>query len=251
MKFIYEFRTSTNDLKRGTICASDRDAAFQALKAQGIRPARLTDAPGFFNKLFGKGKRWIAIGVLALAAATFLLVHIDLRREVKGTVGMFDSQMRRQVIGDVAIVEEGIRTGWKDVFPHEGERFLASFAIPGVPAGVRTSKEAEIKEALARKIEATSNDTIEARQIKAIVEGLKNELREFIKDGGTIRQYGRRLVQRQEEEIGYYRRAQNELDNAVQKKLNRPALEALVERHNNALRRIGVKPLLLPVEEEK
>ena len=29
------------------------EAAFQALKAQGIRPAKLEEAPGLFNKLFG------------------------------------------------------------------------------------------------------------------------------------------------------------------------------------------------------
>jgi hypothetical protein len=33
---------------------------------------------------------------------------------------------RRQVIGDAFLIEKGLRTGWSDVFAHEGERFLAS-----------------------------------------------------------------------------------------------------------------------------
>ena len=57
MKFIYQYRTSDNEVKRGEIVAPDREAAFQLLRAQGIKPARLEEAPGVFNKLFGKGKR--------------------------------------------------------------------------------------------------------------------------------------------------------------------------------------------------
>ena len=67
MKFNYEYRTSDNVRHTGVIAASDREAAFAALKAQGIRPGCLAEAPGFFNKLFGKGKRWLAIGVLGAA----------------------------------------------------------------------------------------------------------------------------------------------------------------------------------------
>lgn len=69
MKFVYEYRTSDNALHHGSVAAADRDAAFAALKARGVRPARLVEAPGFLNKLFGKGKRWIAIAVLSVAAA--------------------------------------------------------------------------------------------------------------------------------------------------------------------------------------
>ena len=43
-------------------------------------------------------------------------------------------QTRRYPIGDAAIIEKGILTGWSDVFEHEGDRFLASFAVPGVKA---------------------------------------------------------------------------------------------------------------------
>ena len=69
MKFVYEYRTSDNELHHGSIAAADRDAAFASLKARGVRPARLVEAPGVLNKLLGKGKRWIAIAVLSVAAA--------------------------------------------------------------------------------------------------------------------------------------------------------------------------------------
>ena len=79
-----------------------------------------------------------------------------------------------------------------------------------------------------------------------MVAGMKQELREFIADGGTIKQYGRRLVQRQEAELGYYHRAKAELDHAIAEKRGNDAVNALVEKHNAALRKIGVKLLVLP-----
>lgn len=79
MKFNYEYRTSDNKLHGGVVCAASREDAFTALKARGINPARVVEAPGFFNKLFGKGKRWIAIGVLAFALA-LALAALVLRR---------------------------------------------------------------------------------------------------------------------------------------------------------------------------
>ena len=66
MKFLSEYRTPDNVKHSGTICAADKEAAYAALKRQGIKPCRFAEAPGVFNKLFGKGKRWIAIGVLGV-----------------------------------------------------------------------------------------------------------------------------------------------------------------------------------------
>ena len=79
MKFNYEYRTSDNKLHAGSVRAATREDAFSALKARGINPARVTEAPGFFNKLFGKGKRWIAICVLALALV-LALAALSMRR---------------------------------------------------------------------------------------------------------------------------------------------------------------------------
>lgn len=71
MKFRFEYRTSDNVLHRGEIAAPDRESAFARLKEQGIRPARLEDAPGLGNKIFGKGKRWLAIALLAILVLVF------------------------------------------------------------------------------------------------------------------------------------------------------------------------------------
>ena len=248
MKFLYEYRTSGNEPRQGEIRAADRDAAFAALKARGIRPSAVREAPGFFNWLFGKGKRWIAIGALACAVCVLLAFWASVREEIE--VGAaFGNTTRRQVIGDAAVVQKGILDGWSDVFPEEGERFLAGFAVPGVPVSVRNTTEREIREALGRKVPVTKDDSLEARQIKAMVEGMKEELREFLADGGSIVGYGQCLVQRQEQEIGYYTRAKTELDALVEAKAPREEVVALWEKSNDKLRRMGIRLLSLPEDE--
>jgi len=253
VKFLYEYRTPDNAKHNGVICASDREAAYAELKKRGIKPSRFAEAPGFFNKLFGKGKRWIAIAVLgALVVVSAFVIRSNNRtiRTIEQSQDVFDSTMRRQVIGDPAIIERGIRTGWADVFEHEGDRFLASYAVPGAIPAVRNTTEAELQRSLAQSARCESPDGIEARQICAIVQGLKIELRDYLADGGTLAKYGQRIVKRQEEEIGYYHRVRNEIENAAKTKMTDGELEKLCERRNVVLRQLGIRPVTLPDRNE-
>ena len=270
MKFLYEYRTPDNAKHNGVISASDREAAYAALKKQGIKPSRFSEAPGLFNKIFGKGKRWIAIGVLGVLClvlgAVAMLFHKEnaaLNSSLFTFHSTLDAATRRQPIGDPAVIDEGIRTGWATVFELEGERFLASFAIPGTQPAVRSTTEEELRKALdhdCRKDEKASDknsslftfrsslesDGLEARQIRAMVAGMKNELREFLAAGGSVSSYGRRLVQRQEEELAYYHRAKNEVEIALRNGTRREDVEQLLRRNNAALRKLGIRPVMMP-----
>ena len=250
MKFLYEYRTSDNASHKGVVAAANRDAAFAALKAQGIKPSRLAEAPGFFNHLFGKGKRWIAIAVLAALCVTLATVvgrGVLTAPQPSSVEESLDSPIRRQLLGDAALIEKGIRTGWADVFDLEGDRFLASFAIPGTPPAVRTTTEGKLREALeTQTLGNSTTQTLEERQIRAIVSGLKDELRAYLAAGGTISRYGHRLVQRQEQEIDYYNRAKNELEAAAKSGMSDAALEALWEKRNASLRAMGIKLVPMP-----
>lgn len=263
MKFIYEYRTSDNVRHSGIVDAPNREAAFVLLKDRGIKPGRVTEAPGFFNKLFGRGKRWLVIAGLGVGCCVLGVFWVNTREavqtadadlraaraEARELAFTFEDTTRRQVIGDVAVIEKGIATGWEDVFPHEGERFLASFAIPGVPAGLRNTSEEEIRLALARKVSPVEGDSLEARQIKSIVEGMKDELREFIAGGRhSIVEYGRRLVERQEQELSYYNRACAEVDAAAKSNLPYKEILELWEKHNSQLRQLGVRLVRMPEE---
>ena len=254
MKFVYSYNTRQNERREGlTISAPNRDAAFSELNRQGIRPYKLQPAPGLWNKVLALGGRGFAIIglaiVLVVSVAVSLVQHKELERdgEVREIVsGAITSKVRRQLIGDQGVIEKGIRTGWEDAFAHEGERFLASFAMPGVPATVRTTNVAALEEALKRKIEAADTDGIEARQIKAMVEGMKDELRRFVAAGGTIEQYGRRLVARQNDEIAIYTRTSNEIEQAAKSGIGKTEVAELVDRRNEELRRMGIKLVQMP-----
>ena len=257
MKFIYSYNTKQNERREGlTISASNRDAAFSELNKRGIRPYKLYPAPGLWNRISAIGGRWAAIVVLAAALGISLvvaltqhkdIVQLEQNEDVREIVtGAITSKVRRQLIGDQGFIEKGIRTGWSDVFDHEGERFLASFAIPGIPATVRTTNVAALEEALKRKVEADDGDGMEARQIKAMVEGMKDELRRFVASGGTIEQYGRRLVARQDEEIAIYTRTSNEIEQAAKSNLGKAESAELVDRRNEDLRRMGIRLVAMP-----
>jgi len=257
VKFIYSYNTKQNERREGlTISAPNRDAAFSELNKRGIRPYKLYPAPGLLNRMSAIGGRGLAIIVLAVALGLFMAIALTQHKDIveleqDGDVreivtGAITSKVRRQLIGDQGFIEKGIRTGWSDVFDHEGERFLASFAIPGVPATVRTTKVAALEEALKRRVEAKESDGMEARQIKAMVEGMKDELRRFVAAGGTIEQYGRRLVARQDEEIAIFNRASNEIEQASKGSLDKAELSELVDRRNGELRRMGIRLVAMP-----
>lgn len=250
MKFVYEYRTSDNVSHRGVLDAATRDAAFAALKARGIRPSRVVEAAGFFNKLFGKGKRWIAIVVLAISLIG-VVCYFLVRLRTSPFVESIDSGIRRQLIGDAGVIAKGIATGWSDVFADEADRYFASYAIPGVAPAQRTVAEDKLKAALAVcpavRHQPPAANSLEARQIRALVEGMKRECRAYIADGTSLAAYHRALVRRQEQEIGYYQRAKAELDQAWGR-LPHGAFLSLWEKRNAQLRKIGVR--LVPWPEE-
>ena len=253
MKFRYGYRTKDNEKVEGVISAASREDVYAQLKREGRKPYMVEPLPGLLNRLSGISKRWLAIGILAALCVTLAVIIRSTPTPSAYTSfdATLDAPTRRQPIGDIAVIDKGIREGWSDVFTLEGDRFLASFAVPGTAPAIRSTTEEKVREALDHEPSKHPNfpniqTSLEARQIVAMVSGMKQELREFLSDGGTIAQYGRRLVQRQEAELGYYHRAKAELDRAIAEKRAENEISALVERHNAALRKIGVRLLVLP-----
>lgn len=97
MKFVYEYRTSDNIRHEATVSASNRDVAFAVLKERGIRPSRLEEAPGFFNRLLGKGKRWLAIVVLFVLLVITTLTLIRRDREFVTRARELDTEILSQL----------------------------------------------------------------------------------------------------------------------------------------------------------
>ena len=81
---------------------------------------------------------------------------------------------------------------------------------------------------------------VEVQQIKAMVEGMKNEARSYIAAGGTIVEYGKRLTERQDAEIAVYNRVKADLEKA-RSSMSDDAFMSYWEKRNDELRNLGIK----------
>ena len=250
MKYTYAYKTNDGIRHEDAMDASSREEVFEALRARGIKAIKVVAADGSKanGEVRGVRKRVVVALVALVATVAGVVAYIGGERTAAANGGgavdrALTSGTRRQVIGDVAIIEKGIRTGWSEAFEREGDRFLASFAIPGVPAGQRSTSEEEMRRALEGKVAPQPADPIEVQQIKAMVEGMKEEARRYIAAGGTIVDYGKRLVERQEAEIAIYNRVKGEIEK-IRDTMPPAAFETYLEERNDELRNLGIKPIV-------
>ena len=247
MKYTYAYKTSDGIRHEDSMKAASRDEVFAALRKQGIKAIKVVAADGSKanGEIHGVRKRVVAALVAFVALGVGFVAYFSGTRS-DGDLGdsvatvFVTGQDRRQVIGDAAIIEKGIRNGWSDIFQLEGERFLASFAIPGVKAGQRNTSEKEFTAALENKCIVADSDSLEARQIKAMVEGMKNEARRYITAGGSIVEYGKRLTERQDAEIAVYSRVKADIEKA-RKTMTESAFMTYWEKRNDELRNLGIR----------
>ena len=240
MKYTYAYKTSNGVRHEATMNAASREEVFAELRKRGIKAIKVVAADGSKanGEVRGVRKRTVAIIVAAVSIIVATLVNsVTKRSDLFVTES---TKVRRQVIGDAAIIEKGIRNGWSDIFQLEGERFLASFAIPGVKAGQRNTSEKEFAAALENKCVVTDSDSLEARQIKAMVEGMKNEARRYLAAGGTIVEYGKRLTERQDAEIAIYNRVKADIEKA-RASMSDEDFMTYWEKRNDELRNLGIK----------
>ena len=260
MKYTYAYKTSDGVRHEETMNAASREEVFAALRAKGIKAIKVVAADGSKanGEIRGIRKRVVAAIVIAVAVAVGAIAYFGGSRSKTDSISNTTSNVnskaiaviesptqdnaRRQVIGDVAIIEKGIRNGWSEVFELEGDRFLASFAIPGVKAGQRNTSKKEFAAALENKCEIKPNDSIEVKQIKAMVEGMKEEARRYIAAGGSIISYGKRLTERQDAEIAIYERIKTDLEKA-HSSMSEDEYMIYWEKRNDELRNLGIKTI--------
>ena len=265
MRFSYAYKTRDGVRHEASIEAESRDAAFAALRQDGIRPIKVVAADGSKANgaqsaplAGGKVERWngwksaaVVLLVLFVLFVLSILLSPRLRTSLFSALKIAPASSlasldttRRFPIGDAAIIEKGILTGWSDVFQNEGERFLASFAVPGVKAGQRSTTAGELEAALARRIAIPDDAGLEARQIMAMVEGMKQEARAYVAAGGNVVEYGKRLTERQDAEIAFYERTKAEMEQAKKTRSGHDLIEFWEEK-NDALRHLGIRPITL------
>lgn len=242
-KFHYFYQSRENKNLDGWIAAKSRDDAYAQLRKVGIKP----------YKVVGKDplawKRWAAIAVLAAAlAGTY--AYLALRPDPAMAA---ETSVRHQIYGAESVIRNGTSTDWGACGFDAGEQFLAKYAQPGVyVASVRGDLNAiasVLENSLKRRLEPQEGEMLEYRQIKQIVEAMKDELRAYIAHGGTARLYIDRLQERQSQEVAYYRAASQELENAKSSGASDDELLALWSAKNAELRAIGLPMLKEPVND--
>jgi hypothetical protein len=240
-KFHYFYQSKANENLDGWIAAKSRDDAYAQLRKVGIKP----------YKVVGKDpiawKRWAAIAVLAVAlAGTY--AWLALRSE---PVAPDEQFVRHQIYGAESVIRNGISTEWSACGLDEGERYLARYAQPGIRVAYRrrTPETASaVEAALARHLEVEDSELLEYRQLKQIVESIKDELREYIKSGGNVDGFLDRLQERQDQEVAYYNAANQELENA-KATMPEDELYNLWAAKNAELRAIGLPMLKEPLSD--
>ncbi len=266
MKFVYTYNSSDNLRHEDVISASSRDEAYALLRKRGIRPIRVIDAPGVMNKLFGKGKRWIAIVLLLLMVLALAVVSIRYKTKISTTEELIEAQeveqsakkvifeSRAQVYGDPSVLQAIAVRNYKDVSEDLGDQFLAKFAQPGAAFELPATKKErqEIVDAIERSVNAdiiiSDDDSLEVAKLKRIVNGMKVELRSYIEKGGTAELYIVRLIERQKIEHGIYENIKTELQGLLKRmdEKNREYVMKQWDEKNALLRSMGLKTLIMP-----
>ena len=86
-------------------------------------------------------------------------------------------------------------------------------------------------------------DSREVRELWQIVNGMHEELRAYLANGnGTPKSYWRRLLERTQQEMQIYERTRRELEKEMD--------EAVWEKKNEALRRLGLRTIPNPKDAE-
>ena len=258
MKYTYAYKTSDGVRHEDSINAASREEVFAELRKRGIKAIKVVAADGSKANGEVRGVRKRAVAALvALAAISAGVIAFFSGTRTAATVAANPTLIspRHQIYGDPAIMESLERGDFMDVLSREGDRLLAIFAQPGklmcarginprkLPHNAADQFAAYANEDLGfdKDIVINSDDPREIRELKQIVNGMRDEMRTYLANGnGTPRSYWRRLNERTLEELRIYDRTKRELENEKSSEV--------WERKNEALRTLGLRTIPLPEE---
>ena len=263
MKYTYAYKTSDGARHEAAMEAESREAVFAALRARGIKAIKVVAADG--SKANGEvrgakvAKTAMAIvGFTAVASVlvlSFALYAFFAAKTADNGQAAAASSPRHQIYGDPATMEGLERGDFAAHLPRFGDQMLAVFAQPGKlmcakgtnPRLLDAAMEAAFTAYAKNELSTEHNIAIDAaeerelRELKQIVNGIREEMREYLANGnGTPRSFWRRLNERTAQEIQIYERTRRELEKETS--------EEVWEQKNDALRRLGLRTIPNPNE---
>ena len=248
--------------------AESREAVFQALRKQGIKPIKVIAADGSKanGEVRGVRKRVVVAAVVGAAVVTAILTVVIRSSPTPSTYTSGDTASpRHQIYGDPVIVETFERGDFDKVLTNRVDQMLAWFAQPGKLMCPKGSGPRRMGEVFAKAIETErcgratgkmpvalvprgpnarrAEDSREVRELRQIVRGMREEMSAYLANGnGTPRSFWRRLLERTQQEMQIYERTRRELE----KETN----AAVWEEKNEALRRLGLRTIPNPKDAE-
>ena len=268
MKYTYAYKTSDGIRHEDSMNAASREEVFAELRKRGIKAIKVVAVDGSKANGEVRGVRKRAVAALVALAAVCAGVVAYFGGTRTAAVTAANSAMvspRHQIYGDPAIMEPIERGDFGGILPREGDKMLAIFAQPGklmCARGVDPRRiegiwkrekgkkknmvqvfEAYAKNELAsdKDIQIPAEDSREVRELKQIVNGMREEMRGYLDNGnGTPRSFWRRLNERTLSEMQIYERTRRELE-----KETRPEIW---EQKNESLRRLGLRTIPAPNE---
>ena len=249
MKFGYSYKTSDGVRHENVYHASSKEEVFSALRKNGVRPIKVWKIESKFSFL-----RKILIVVLFMAATAILAAILINRVPSFNSLAITANQEedRSQIYGDPVIIQQCESLQWSNVFEDEGERFLARFSQPGHPVRMRGNAwKSPVTQALKNRpgfIEITKSDSPEIAKIKRMVNGMKSELSQYLRDGGTVEQYIDEVLERQSIEEKIVVNFKAEFDR-LEKEATRENYDETVKKWNAKnllLRQMGLRTVLIP-----
>lgn len=199
MTFRYTYRTSDGAWHEAAIEASDRNAVYDTLKPQGIRPVKVW-CPN--PPLFHGAKRWIAIVILALVAVGTSVVAYR-RSAHNSSLLTLNSSLAPVPRHRILNAPPDFAAQAVKHFAYSSERFLALNAQPGLPYPVENESLDDLAEALEHEIVLLPDEPEWVVDMKRIVAGMKIEAGILMRDGKKPSDIELWLTERQKMEFTY------------------------------------------------
>ena len=258
MKYTYAYKTSDGVRHEDSMNSESREEVFAELRKRGIKAIKVVAADGSKANGEMRGVRKRAVAALVVSAtisASVVAFFSGTRTAAVVAANSAAVSPRHQIYGDPAIVETFERGDFSNVLTREGDRLLAVFAQPGrlmcakgtnprklsANAAAQFADYAQNELAADKDILISTGETREIRELKQIVNGIRDEMRTYLANGnGTPRSFWRRLNERTLSEIQIYARTKRELEKEQSTKT--------WEEKNEALRRLGLRTIPFPNE---
>lgn len=233
--------------------AKCREDVFEELRKRGIKAIKVIAADGSKanGEIRGVKKRVVAAIVAFVAVSVGVLAYLGGTHSGASTAAdPATTSPRHQIYGDPAVMARLERGDFDQVLCRDGDCLLAWFAEPGrlmCPKGIDPrSLDKQRMNAFAdyianelpveKDLQILSEEPREIRELKQIVNGMREELRDYLANGnGTPRSFWRRLAERTMHEIEIYERTKRELQNVKD--------TSAWEEKNRLLRRIGLRTI--------